>query len=673
MYSFDGGGTYQNSNVKYMQGGTDTYSVMTKSSTGCVSSATPTTIVMPPKPVILWVDQPTCESPVGRVVVVQQNLNDLYSLDGQMFSSSFILYLGPGSQNVSVRNQNGCQSEPSAVYIDPVPAIPSAPQVTITQPTCTVPTGAISVVVQNQNASYSFDNGLTFQSENIKVGLAPETYQVSIKNSDGCTSAKMTSVVNPQPLVPAAPTVLITQPTCTLGTASISVTLQNESDIYSFDEGVTFQSANNKAGVIPGNYKVLIKNSAGCASSVISTIVNMPPVSPGQPILTLIHPTCTIPTASILISKQNEDDIYSFDDGLTFQTGNNKSGLTGGNHKVLIKNSVGCSSVVISAIINIQPASPGQPVLTITHPTCSIPTGSILISKQNDSDIYSFDDGLTFQASNNKSGLIGGNQKVLIKNSIGCSSAVISAIINMQPASPGQPVLTITHPTCTISTGSILILKQNESDIYSFDDGVSFQANNFESAMSPGAHHLIIQNVAGCKLLKEVSINKQPPTPDKPTITLDLSDPSKPMLSTSQAFSYNWFKDGALLNGVISNPINTTEPGSFSVVVTNAENCSSQPSESTEVFVVTGVNKENILVRVYPNPVQNLLTIDTENFSSGRTTGTIKDLQGRTMREFDLSVATKINIDTKDYAVGRYVLIITNGVNFFTFGFIVHK
>ncbi len=69
------------------------------------------------------------------------------------------------------------------------------------------------------------------------------------------------------------------------------------------------------------------------------------------------------------------------------------------------------------------------PVTTITQPTCSNTLGTITVAVQSATDTYSFDGGLTYQASNVKSGLAVGTYDVIIKNEAGCTSSVTSCTI----------------------------------------------------------------------------------------------------------------------------------------------------------------------------------------------------------------------------------------------------
>jgi hypothetical protein len=62
------------------------------------------------------------------------------------------------------------------------------------------------------------------------------------------------------------PVTTITQPNCVLNTGIIKVTVQSPTDVYSFDNGLNFQTSNEKLGLVAGSYNVIIKNAAGCVS-----------------------------------------------------------------------------------------------------------------------------------------------------------------------------------------------------------------------------------------------------------------------------------------------------------------------------------------------------------------------------------------------------------------------
>mgnify|MGYP000886458056 CR=1 FL=1 len=79
------------------------------------------------------------------------------------------------------------------------------PQLTVSQPLCRDSTGTIEVTIQRDEDMYSFDGGLSFQSENIKTGLQPGNYSVITRNGSGCSSNATPVVINAPPVL-AVPT-----------------------------------------------------------------------------------------------------------------------------------------------------------------------------------------------------------------------------------------------------------------------------------------------------------------------------------------------------------------------------------------------------------------------------------------------------------------------------------
>ncbi|MBG6110854.1 hypothetical protein IWX84_001736 [Flavobacterium sp. CG_9.10] len=137
-------------------------------------------------------------------------------------------------------------------------------------------TSGVWTVVDNVG-KYS---GATTASLNITGGTPSESaaYRVYITFNNSTTQCSVDSSTRERqitflPLLTAPTITSITQPNCVTPTGTIDITVQSASDIYSFDNGGTYQSSNTKSGLAAGNYIVLIKNIAGCISS--STAVNL--------------------------------------------------------------------------------------------------------------------------------------------------------------------------------------------------------------------------------------------------------------------------------------------------------------------------------------------------------------------------------------------------------------
>jgi gliding motility-associated-like protein len=74
-------------------------------------------------------------------------------------------------------------------------------------------------------------------------------------------------------------------------------------------------------------------------------------------------------------------------------------------------------------------------------------TGTIVATIQNAGDTFSFDNGVTFQASNIKSGLTANTYSVIVKNSAGCQSPPATAEVNL-PIDPIEPTISGSSVVC---------------------------------------------------------------------------------------------------------------------------------------------------------------------------------------------------------------------------------
>lgn len=147
--------------------------------------------------------------------------------------------------------------------------------------------GTVSYQWKSQVASGSWNNvvdglhfsGATTPTLNIIDGTPAESakYRVDIvyNRTGGTCSVSSFSKVRFLTFLPllTIPQIIVAQPDCTISTGTITVTVQSASDTYSFDNGLNYQSSNVKSGLAPNSYNVIIKNTAGCISSVTSSAI----------------------------------------------------------------------------------------------------------------------------------------------------------------------------------------------------------------------------------------------------------------------------------------------------------------------------------------------------------------------------------------------------------------
>jgi len=592
-YSFDSGVTYQATNVKAGLN-PNSYDIMIKSAGGCTSAVTTGTInasASTPSTPVLTIKQPTCTLP-GEIAVTLQTAGETYSFDnGVSYQASNIKAgLTAGTYNIIIKSAGGCNSAVTSGTINAQPTTPTTPVVNATQPNCGTPSGTLTVTPQIAGEIYSFDNGVSYQASNIKVGLTAGTYNIIIKSAGGCTSAVTSATINTSPIVPTTTVVSITQPTCAIATGTITVTLQTAGETYSFDNGATFQASNTKAGLSAGIYQVIIQSISGCNSAAIAVTINTPPTTPSAPVITIIQPSCGTPTGTITVTTQIAGETYSFDGGATFQASNIKTGLATGLFNVIIKSAGGCISTMTPATISTAPSAPTTPVVSITQPTCATATGTITVTIQNASDTYSVDNGATYQSSNIKAALAAGTYNVIIKRVSGCISATTPAIVNTQPLSPAIPVISIIQPTCSTSTGTCTVTIQNASDTYSYDNGATFQASNIKAGLVVGSYTIIIKNLSGCTATAMATVNAQPPTPATPvtTVTQPTCASATGTIAVTSPIGLNYSIDGVSYTNT-TGTFAGLAVGSYPVTAKNSSGCISASSSVTIIESIPAI------------------------------------------------------------------------------------
>ena len=140
------------------------------------------------------------------------------------------------------------------------------------------------------------------------------------------------------------------------------------------------------------------------------------------------------------------------------------------------------------------------PTIAVTQPTCAAPTGTITVTNPISGVTYSFNNGTSYQASATINGLAANTYSILTKNTIsGCISVATSTTINAKPV-PVAPTLTVTQPSCGVTTGTITVNTPSTGVTYSFDNGATFQASNIKSGLAAATTYQVVvkDNSSNC-------------------------------------------------------------------------------------------------------------------------------------------------------------------------------
>ena len=504
------------------------------------------------QPKVGEITQPSCDVPTGSVV-----------LEGLPSSGTWILTRMPGTVTTTgtgtkttvtglesgtwtytVTNASGCTSDPSEdILILPAPAVPAAPVIDSTaQPSCTVATGTIYLSGLPATGTWTLARypGPTITTgtgtTTTVAGLAAATYYFTVANSDGCVSpASANATINQQPLSPEVPSVgTITQPTCQIPTGSVILSGLPASGTWTLTRmpgGTTTTGTGTSttiSGLLSGTWNYTVTNASGCTSGPTADIVIIPaPAAPTVPAIDIIiQPTCILSTGSVILTGLPATGTWTVTryPGATTFSGSGISTtisyLQQGTYYFTVTNSDGCTSSASSdVVINQQPPTPGAPVPgAITHPTCQVPGGTVVLSGLPASGTWTLTrlpGSITSTGtgtSTTVSGLETGIYNFYVINEAGCPSAVsVNVIINPRPGPVPSVEITNPQPVCSPATVDItspaIVEGSTQGLTYSYwldiTGSVPF---NTPTAATDGTYYIKGTTTSGCSDIQPVIV-----------------------------------------------------------------------------------------------------------------------------------------------------------------------
>ncbi len=309
------------------------YRVITASPGSCSSqtgtcSATSNCITVTVNPVPqLIIGMATCSSQTSYALGFTATTGASLTTSLGSVSGSQVINIPNSQTALLTATLSGC----STTAITTAPSLPPAPTVLVNQPTCTSPTGTITVTNPTTGVTYSFDNGATYGTSATSGTLAPGTYQVKVKSTNGCESGATPVTITAQP---ATPVITVNNPTICAGTSG-QLTVQGCGGSINWSTNET-QATISVSPDKTQSYSVTC-TANGCAATATATVTVNP-----KPMVAITATTCNgLTTYTVSFTATAGASLTASAGTLA---GNQVSGIPSGQAVVLTATLNGCST-----------------------------------------------------------------------------------------------------------------------------------------------------------------------------------------------------------------------------------------------------------------------------------------------------------------------------------------
>jgi gliding motility-associated-like protein len=347
--------------------------------------------------------------------------------------------LAAGTYTVTATDAGGCTAQATATIASA--GGPTISAVDVLPTGCNPPSGSITITAAGTGLEYSIDGGTVFQAGNSFTGLATGTYDVVVRDANGCTALETATITGSSG--PVLDPVLTTPSDCNAATGSITLSAPGAGLEYSIDGGTTFQSSGVFTDLPAGLYDLVVRDSNGCTTNAQASVGTLTGPTIDQVISG--NPSCGSTDGTITIEASGTGIEYSIDGGATFQPSNVFTDLPAGTYDIVVASS-GCQLTASVELIN--EAGPVIDAIVAVDPLCSgASNGTITVQASGNGPFqYSVDGGTTFVGTSTFNGLAPGTYDIVVRDPGGCESTGTAAL--------ADPVLlevtvAVTDPGCS--------------------------------------------------------------------------------------------------------------------------------------------------------------------------------------------------------------------------------
>jgi len=414
-----------------------------------------------------------------------------YSLNGGAFQLSGVFTnLSTGIYEIAIKDEVDCTVLDTIDF--EIPGLPFFNEIVIDTPSCGVDTFNVEILATGDNLEYAID-GVTFQQDNIFIGLSEGVYPVAISDENNCT---IFDTINLE--IPALPTfddILIETLDCGVD-FNIEIVATGNDLMYAITDEL-FQSSNIFTNLNAGAYEVAIADENNCV--VLDTInLEIPDLLTFDDIL-IETPDCGVGSFNIEVIATGNDLEYALNGGVS-QTVNTFTGLDAGTYEVAVNDENNCT--ILDTVVLIEAVLPTIDSIVWNPPLCNsgLFEVSIFASGGIGALSYSTDD-LNLGNVNLLTISSAGNYTAYVEDALGCEAEMDFVLIDPPSFTFGN--ILVEPAICNQNNGSALIelteiVGATLPYQFSIDNGNTYQSDNFFDGLTVGEYELILKDANDC-------------------------------------------------------------------------------------------------------------------------------------------------------------------------------
>jgi len=444
-----------------------------------------------------------------------------YSRNGSTFQNeaTFTTLLAR-DYTITVKDANGCTFA-RTVQVNNITG-PTDIAVVLTPSTCGNKNGRITISgITGGTAPYTYStDGITYGSDATFSSLSAQSYNLYVKDANGCTFSEAVELEN---IAGPAFTAAATSSTCGGNNGLITineVTRGTGPYTYALGSG-SFGTEAIFRNLLAGEYTIQTKDANNCIASQLVVVENI--TGPTGFASSTVASKCGASNGSIIVGAVTGGTapyMYSKDNGATYQAAATFTGLLATTYTITVKDANNCTVAQTVRVDNI--AGPTDITVTLKPSTCGNSNGEITLTGVTGGTApytYSLDGfhyldngatGLIFPVT--IPGLPAATYLLYVKDANGC---IFSKSFNLTDiAGPSAVAATSQAATCLDNNGNIAVgAVTGGMAPYTYSlDGVNFDSEVNFANLASGIYTITAKDANNCTVSASVEVRKNTPT-----------------------------------------------------------------------------------------------------------------------------------------------------------------